>query len=68
MIDIHCHILPGMDDGSAEFEATMKMLRIAEDDGISHIMATPHYRCQKDEARNIFLENPTAVVENRELS
>lgn len=57
-----------MDDGSAEFEATMKMLRIAEDDGISHIMATPHYRCQKDEARNIFLENPTAVVENRELS
>jgi len=42
MIDIHCHILPGMDDGSAELEATMKMLRIAEDDGIGHIMATPH--------------------------
>jgi protein-tyrosine phosphatase len=46
MIDIHCHILPGMDDGPAELDATMKMLRIAEDDGVSHIIATPHYRCQ----------------------
>ncbi len=46
MIDIHCHILPGMDDGPAELDTTMQMLRIAEDDGISHIIATPHYRCQ----------------------
>ena len=45
MIDIHCHILPGMDDGPKELDATMKMLRMAEDDGISHIIATPHYRC-----------------------
>ncbi len=46
MIDIHCHILPEMDDGPVELDVTMKMLRIAEDDGISHIIATPHYQCQ----------------------
>lgn len=46
MIDIHCHILPEMDDGPVELEATMKMLSMAEDDGISHIIATPHYQCQ----------------------
>ena len=45
MIDIHCHVLPAMDDGPAELAATMEMLRMAEDDGISHIIATPHYRC-----------------------
>ena len=46
MIDIHCHILPDIDDGPEEIEATMEMLSIAEKDGITHIVATPHYRCQ----------------------
>lgn len=46
MIDIHCHILPDIDDGPEEIEATLEMLRIAEKDGITHIVATPHYRCQ----------------------
>jgi len=46
MIDIHCHILPDIDDGPEKIEATLEMLRIAEKDGITHIVATPHYRCQ----------------------
>lgn len=41
-IDIHSHILPGVDDGSDSFEMSMRMLRCAADDGISGIIFTPH--------------------------
>lgn len=41
-IDIHSHILPGVDDGSDSFEMSMRMLRCAADDGISGIILTPH--------------------------
>lgn len=44
MIDIHCHILPAIDDGSPDMETTMKMLEIAARDGIGHIVASPHFR------------------------
>ena len=43
MIDIHCHILPCIDDGSKSIDETLEMARIAVDEGIHHIIATPHY-------------------------
>jgi len=42
MIDLHTHILPGLDDGARDDEQALAMLRIAADDGISHVIATPH--------------------------
>ncbi|MFW6075745.1 MAG: tyrosine-protein phosphatase, partial [Chloroflexota bacterium] len=39
---MHCHILPGLDDGARDDEAALDMLRIAERDGILTIVATPH--------------------------
>lgn len=42
MIDIHCHILPGLDDGSPHLEESLAMARIAVQDGIRNIIATPH--------------------------
>ena len=42
MIDIHCHILPQVDDGSKSWEMTLEMCRMAAADGIEHIVATPH--------------------------
>lgn len=41
-IDMHSHILPGMDDGSKNMEMTLAMLRVAEEEGISTIYTTPH--------------------------
>lgn len=42
MIDIHTHIIPEVDDGSTSVETSMEMLKIAEEDGIETIIATPH--------------------------
>lgn len=43
MIDIHCHILPGVDDGPKTIEKSLRMLKMAENDGITGIIATPHH-------------------------
>lgn len=42
MIDLHCHILPGVDDGASTWEMAFAMCRMAAEDGIRHIVATPH--------------------------
>ena len=42
MIDLHCHILPGMDDGSNSMDMSVQMCRIAQQNGIKHIVCTPH--------------------------
>jgi protein-tyrosine phosphatase len=42
MIDIHCHILPEVDDGAKTWEIALEMCQMALRDGITHIVATPH--------------------------
>ena len=42
MIDLHCHILPGVDDGSADEEESCAMARLAVESGVTDIAATPH--------------------------
>ena len=42
-IDAHCHIIPGVDDGANNTEETASMLKIAYDEGIRCIVATPHH-------------------------
>jgi protein-tyrosine phosphatase len=44
LIDLHCHILPGIDDGALDMDDAVAMARQAEDDGIEVICATPHIR------------------------
>lgn len=43
MVDIHCHILPYIDDGAASIDVSKEMAVIAKDDGIESIVATPHF-------------------------
>lgn len=50
MIDIHCHILPGIDDGATSVAESIEMARIACNDGIKAVVATPH----------VFESNPSA--------
>lgn len=42
MIDIHCHLLPGLDDGARDWDQAVAMCRMAYEDGITHVVATPH--------------------------
>ncbi len=42
MLDLHCHILPGIDDGATDLDMALQMARIAADDGIRTIACTPH--------------------------
>lgn len=44
LIDLHCHMLFGVDDGATSFEVTKKMLDIAYNDGIRIICFTPHFK------------------------
>jgi protein-tyrosine phosphatase len=42
MIDLHSHILPGLDDGAQSMAESLEMAQIAERDGIEKIVGTPH--------------------------
>lgn len=43
IIDFHSHILPGIDDGSGSPEESMAMLQMEREQGIEHVVATPHF-------------------------
>ena len=44
MVDIHCHVLPGIDDGAADLAEAVAMCRLAAADGVEALVATPHQR------------------------
>lgn len=48
MIDLHCHILPGLDDGSRDLDDSAGLARQAAADGIEAVCATPHIRHDHD--------------------
>src|SRR5262245_38751404 len=52
-VDVHCHILPGIDDGPKDWDSSLAMARIAVSNGIGVIVATPHqlgrYECNTRE-------------------
>lgn len=59
MIDLHCHILPGLDDGANSLDEAVEMARMAEDDGIRKIVATPHL------FRGEFTPNDLGLIEEK---
>jgi protein-tyrosine phosphatase len=60
MIDIHCHILPRLDDGAKSWDVTLEMCRLAIADGITHVVTTPHandtYTYSRDRVRETIAE------------
>ena len=60
-IDLHCHLLPGIDDGAPDIASSMDMLRALRDLGFTDICATPHQRNglfipSQDEIRSAYAE------------
>ena len=60
LIDCHSHILPGIDAGSASVEESVALLRKTSEQGIRHVIATPHFYAQ--------YETPEAFLEKRSQS
>ena len=58
MIDFHSHILPGIDDGSTSVKESIAMLRMEAEQGIGHVVATPHFYPR--------YETPEAFLEKRD--
>ena len=42
MIDLHSHLLPGVDDGAIDNDSAIKLVQVAINDGITHLTLTPH--------------------------
>lgn len=56
MIDLHCHILPGIDDGAKHLTESIEMAREAYSEGITAIIATPHHKNGRYENEWTFVE------------
>ncbi len=61
-VDLHCHILPGVDDGAADVEQSQRMLRMAAQEGICEMIATPHYKAGRGR-RNATCERVRTLVQ-----
>lgn len=44
MVDIHCHIVPSVDDGAKDMKTALELLRMEYEDGVRSIIVTPHFR------------------------
>ena len=64
MIDLHHHLLPGLDDGSKTMESSVAMAKLAVAEGITHVVCTPHAN-----GKYVFdpIVNQAKVAELREL-
>lgn len=60
IMDFHSHILPGIDDGSKSVEQSIAMLRAEADQGIRHVIATPHFYAQHDKPENFLQKRAEA--------
>lgn len=61
--DIHCHIIPAVDDGAQDLEETRKLLRMEYEQGVRYIIATPHFRNQMFETPIQTIRNQFALVQ-----
>lgn len=67
--DMHCHIIPGVDDGSESMEMSLEMIRMEIEQGVTDIMLTPHYFVDRTDIAVIMkrYEELKKEVEKKEL-
>ena len=61
IIDFHSHILPDVDDGSAYLEESLAMLRMEAEQGITRVIATPHFYAQHDKVESFLQRREKAA-------
>lgn len=62
LIDFHSHILPGIDDGSPSLDISMEMLRMEARQGITHVVATPHFYARYDNPEDFLARRSAAEM------
>ena len=67
IIDFHSHILPGVDDGSGSLETSLAMLRMEAEQGIGHVIATPHFYPQQDSPERFLQRREQAMARLQEM-
>lgn len=60
MIDLHCHLLPGVDDGSANLDISLRLAKEAVENGVTYALLTPHHM------NGVFINHRSDVVDQTE--
>lgn len=60
VVDFHTHILPCMDDGSRSVEHSLQMLRMEAEQGIGHVVLTPHFYADNESPREFLRRRENA--------
>lgn len=60
MIDFHCHVLMGIDDGSRNIETSIAMLEASKEQGVHRIVCTPHFDATRDRMEDFLLNRDNA--------
>lgn len=68
MIDFHSHILSGIDDGSRSLQQTEQMLRAAYEQGVTEVLATPHFYASSDSIPRFLEKREKAFLQVQELA
>lgn len=66
IIDFHSHILPGIDDGSSSLEESIALLRMEAEQGVRHVVATPHFYPRHDSPERFLRRRKEAEILLRE--
>lgn len=67
MFDVHCHILPGIDDGSKDVQMSLEMLKRESEQGIEGVVFTPHFYASHN-SPEAFLRNRDEALKKLEAS
>lgn len=63
LTEYHCHILPGIDDGSQNPEMSLKMVELMKSQGVERIVATPHFYAHREKSVERFLQKRQAAFD-----
>lgn len=62
-LDIHSHILPNIDDGAADVKTSVTLLEMMKRQGITHVIATPHFNPMRDSIEHFNANVKSSVAE-----